>query len=318
LILPSIRCRIETIAEPAGYVAMPTELDTRLKTALDESRLLILGAQVLFGFTFQGIFQELFAQLSLTAKAMQCVALLCLTMSVVFLIVPSMYHRIACQGRSVHRAVHVATKSAGASLLPLTLGLGACAFVVFERLVGLGAATLIAVGLSASGFALLYGLGIALRKPAGPLPPQEETDLKTKIEQLLTEARVIIPGGQALLGFQFVATLTKAFDELPPLAQVIHACGLGFVTLSVLLLMTPAALHRLAYHGEDSAEFFRIGSWLVTAAALPLALGISSDIFVVLYKVSSSLSLALAGAGASTGLFLGAWYAYPLASQRHG
>ncbi|XIA63269.1 hypothetical protein ACFIOY_29350 [Bradyrhizobium sp. TZ2] len=38
---------------------------------------------------------------------------------------------------------------------------------------------------------------------------------ETKIEQLLTEARGIMPGGQALLGFQFVATLTKAFETLP-------------------------------------------------------------------------------------------------------
>jgi uncharacterized protein DUF6328 len=150
---------------------MPTELDARLKTALDESRLLILGAQVLFGFTFQGTFQELFEQLSPTAKIKQCVALLLLTISIVFLIVPSLYHQIGCDSRSVHRALHVATRSAGASLLPLTLGLGASAFVVVERLAGFGLGTIIAIGLSAVGLGLLYGLGLALRKPARDLPP---------------------------------------------------------------------------------------------------------------------------------------------------
>jgi len=34
------------------------EIESRLKTALDESRLLILGAQVLFGFQFEAVFQE--------------------------------------------------------------------------------------------------------------------------------------------------------------------------------------------------------------------------------------------------------------------
>ena len=34
------------------------DLDQKLKTALDESRLLILGAQVLFGFAFQAVFQD--------------------------------------------------------------------------------------------------------------------------------------------------------------------------------------------------------------------------------------------------------------------
>jgi hypothetical protein len=38
------------------------DLDKKLKTALDESRLLILGAQVLFGFLFQAVFQDPFKE----------------------------------------------------------------------------------------------------------------------------------------------------------------------------------------------------------------------------------------------------------------
>ena len=125
-----------------------------------------------------------------------------------------------------------------------------------------------------------------MRKRRKALPPESETSLKTKIEQLLTEARVIIPGGQALLGFQFVATLTKAFDNLPDEMKWLHAAALAAVALSVLLLMTPAALHRLAFHGEDDPQFFEIGSRLVVAAAFPLALGISADVAVVAYKIT--------------------------------
>jgi hypothetical protein len=40
-----------------------------------------------------------------------------LTTTVAFLIVPSMYHQISCQGRSAHRVLHVATGWAAASLL---------------------------------------------------------------------------------------------------------------------------------------------------------------------------------------------------------
>jgi ketosteroid isomerase-like protein len=75
---------------------------------------------------------------------------------------------------------------------------------------------------------------------------------------MLTEARVIIPGGQSLLGFQFVYTFTRSFKELPLSIQYLHAAGLCAVALSVLLLMTPAALHRIAFHGEDDASFFKI------------------------------------------------------------
>jgi hypothetical protein len=39
---------------------MAMNVESRLKTALDESRLLILGAQVLFGFQFEAVFQDRF------------------------------------------------------------------------------------------------------------------------------------------------------------------------------------------------------------------------------------------------------------------
>jgi hypothetical protein len=230
---------------------MTKEVDAKLKTALDESRLLILGAQVLFGFAFQAAFQELFAQIDTEGRAAQLVArLLCL--SVAFLIEPSLYHQIACRGRTLHRSLGIATSFAGLSLLPLTLGLGAS--VVFERFAGKEAGLTFGGLLAATGLTLLYGLGFALRKERKALPPESETSLKTKIEQLLTEARVIIPGGQALLGFQFVGTLTKSFESLPLEIKWVHAAALAAVALSVLLLMTPAALHRLAFHGEDDPQ----------------------------------------------------------------
>jgi hypothetical protein len=154
-----------------------------------------------------------------------------------------------------------------------------------------------------------------LRKERKPLPPESETQLKTKIEQLLTEARVIIPGGQALLGFQFVATLTKSFEKLPEEMKWLHFAGLAAVALSVLLLMTPAAVHRLGFHGEDHPQFFQIGSRLVIASALPLALGISADIAVVVYKITETGAISLTIASAAAAIFIIAWYVYPLIAR---
>lgn len=74
--------------------------------------------------------------------------------------------------------------------------------------------------------AFLYGLGFALKRNRTKQMREisKSTPLKTKIEQMLTEARVIIPGGQALLGFQLIETLTKAFNELP--FKYVHCVGL--------------------------------------------------------------------------------------------
>jgi len=100
---------------------------------------------------------------------------------------------------------------------------------------------------------------------------------------------VIIPGGQALLGFQFIATLSRAFAELPSAAQIGHAAGLCAVALAVTLLMTPAAIHRIAFEGEDSGQFYRIASRIVIAATLPLAAGIAVDVGVVFLDRNAKL-----------------------------
>lgn len=296
---------------------MSGALESKLKTAMDESRLLILGAQVLFGFQFQAAFQELFEEVGGTGRAVHCASLALLLITIGSLIAPALIHQIVYGGESRRGALEAATALAGASLLPLTFGLGCSAFVVFDRMSGRSTAIAIGITFTAVGLGLLYGLGMYLRRGAKKMPPEERTTpLKTKIEQLLTEARVMIPGGQALLGFQFVATLTKPFAQLPGGVQSIHAAGLCAVALAVLLLMTPAALHRLAFHGENDEDFFRAGSRLVIAAALPLALGISADVFVVYYKVSDSLSVA-AGAGiVALCVLLEFWYGYPAWRKR--
>jgi Family of unknown function (DUF6328) len=40
------------------FAAMSEKVDRKLKTALDETRLLILGVQILLGFEFQCVFQD--------------------------------------------------------------------------------------------------------------------------------------------------------------------------------------------------------------------------------------------------------------------
>jgi hypothetical protein len=238
---------------------------------------------------------------------------LLLVISVGLLIAPSLFHQIIFEGEHRPGVITAATALAGASLLPLTIGLGTAAFVVFERLFGHNFGIAAGACFTAVALALLYGLGLSLRQERRlPMPKQEHrTSLTSKIEQMLTEARVIIPGAQALLGFQLVAALTKAFDELPAAFKYIHCAGLCAVALSVVLLMTPAAVHRIGFGGDDDPAFFRIGSRLVIAGSIPLAAGIAADVAVVFFKATGSANLA-AGAGvASLAALLGFWLLLP-------
>lgn len=290
------------------------DVESRLKTALDESRLLILGAQVLFGFQFEAVFQERFPDISDTARHMHGAGLVLILISISLLIAPSLFHQIVFAGNSQPGAIEMATMLAGISLLPLTVGLGISAFVALEHVFGRAFAIAAGSSFTAVGLMLLYGVGFALRRDRKTEMQEtsNKTTLKSKIEQMLTEARVIIPGGQALLGFQLIATLTKAYNELPALFKYIHCAALCAVALAVILLMTPAAVHRLGFQGEDDPEFFNLGSRLVIAASIPLAIGISADIAVVFFKTTDDTAIALGAGALALVSLLAFWLVYPI------
>ena len=51
------------------------ELKDKIQTGLDETRILVLGAQVLIGFQFRSVFEKAFEQLPRDSQALQLVAL---------------------------------------------------------------------------------------------------------------------------------------------------------------------------------------------------------------------------------------------------
>ena len=128
---------------------------------------------------------------------------------------PSMTHQIAYRGEDRNGALRVASTCAGLAMVPMTLGLGATTFVVFESVFNRNVGVVAGVAFAIVAFSFLYALGLILRiGHKGRMPLSEkQTSLKNKIEQLLTEARVIIPGAQALLGFQFIVVFVRSLPS---------------------------------------------------------------------------------------------------------
>ena len=141
-------------------------------------------------------------------------------------------------------------------------------------------------------------------------------DLHTRIDQMLTEARVILPGVQAMLGFQLIVVMSEAFERLPDFYRDLHLAGLALTAVSTALLLAPAAIHRLAFNGEDDSRFHTIGTRFITAALVPLAMAISVEICVGAWKLTED-GVGSAVAGVLTLLLmLGAWYLVPLAMRK--
>ena len=150
---------------------------------------------------------------------------------------------------------------------------------------------------------------------------QQETPLDVRIEQMLTEARVLIPGAQALFGFQLAVLLTDGFAQLPASSKAVHTAALCCIALAVILLMAPAAFHRITFGGQDTEEFHRLGSGLIIASALPLAAGIAADLYVAVAKALDSSAIGIVLALMAAAILLSLWFIFPLilrASTRHG
>lgn len=292
---------------------MSSALDKKVKTALNETRLLILGAQVLLGFQFQAFFQDGFSDVGPVSKFMCLAGLASAILAIAFLVVPSMEHRLLEKGHSSTRLIAATSFYTGLGLAPLALSLTLSAYVVLNRHFGVLAGVIGGLGLGGisafAWFGFEYLIGLA---PEKHFMETTQTPLGTKIEQLLTEARVIIPGAQALFGFQFVAMLTTGFDHLPQASKVVHALALGLIAMNIVLLMMPAALHRLSYGGEDSKGFLRIGSAPVIAAPMFLAGGIATETYVVLQKVVDDVGESAVGAGLTFLIIVQCWYVLPL------
>lgn len=285
----------------------------RFKTALDELRMLMLGAEILFGFQFNAVFQDGFSDLRPSARWAMLAALLAMAAVIALVITVPSRHRIADGGRVTIPARRFADTIAGLALVPFAASLGLDMFIVLD--VPFGPMVSMVGGAGFTLLAILFWFGAAVVwRPAREMPMTEaHVPLETRIEQMLTEARVILPGAQAMLGFQLIAMMTGAFAELPRASQVVHGCALGAVALAIVALIAPAAIHRLSFEGVASHRFLRIGATLVGAALMPLALGIAGDIYVAGTRISDSTAVGLFAAVAAGLVMAALWYVYPLA-----
>ncbi|OWV97147.1 DUF6328 family protein [Rhizobium sp. R693] len=287
-------------------------LTDKTKTALDELRMLILGAQILLGFQFQAPFQDAFSSLSFLEKGIEVIVLCLMVMIIGLLITPSARHRIVERGEATSGFNGFVTRISLLALAPFALALGLDIGVAVNR--GLGLTAGVAAGLLGGLAAIGLWYGPLLRDGKGDLSmatSDEKTPTVAKIDYVLTEARVVLPGAQALLGFQLAIVLTSGFADLSTSAKAFHCVALGAVALATILLVTPAAYHRIVYDGSNVAEFYHIASRFLLAATVFLALGLTADVHVVIGKVTQSQVFANATAAVAALMLFGFWHLWP-------
>ncbi|HEV7674192.1 MAG TPA: DUF6328 family protein [Candidatus Angelobacter sp.] len=294
------------------------KLTDAVDNAFSEARMLLLGGQVLLGFSYRICFEDKFEQIARSAQLAEVVGLGVMTSVLGWLIWPAAFHQLKEHGRMTASIHSFTTTVLDWALLPLALGLGLTLYTVATAL-DLPYAPMIGAAAGIFAIAVWYGWSRAGRNPgakqkvAKELAEQEKKnrekpDLSDRIKKVLLECRMALPGAQAFLGFQFAIVFTQGFEKLPRPWQLIHFASLLATTISTVLLITPAAYHRIHEAGEDTEHFHKIAGRLLLAALVFLGPGMAGDLFLVIAKVTQSPGMAGAIAGFLLLAFYSLWF----------
>ncbi len=175
-----------------------TALEDKVENALNETRMLILGAQVLLGFEFQSTFQPVYEPLPSSVQEVKVVSLTLMLLAVGLLIAPGAFHEIVERGDDSPRVTQVTSQIASLALLPFALGIGLDVYVASHVVLSPGAA--LAAGFGTAAFALVFWYGL-------------EWVWRTRRSVVRTDARRAVAG-------QFSSRSMMAALAMPPPSQM--------------------------------------------------------------------------------------------------
>ena len=152
------------------------------------------------------------------------------------------------------------------------------------------------------------------------MQPAEKQIYRETLEEEAThttdEARMLLPGVQAVLGFQLVAVTNQRFVLFTPVEQALYLAAFLLLALAMGLIMAPAAYHRQAERGKVTRRFVDLSSMLLTLAMVPLIAAFCLDAYLVARLILEERTMSAIVAGIVAIVLAGLWYGLPAICRR--
>jgi hypothetical protein len=146
----------------------------------------------------------------------------------------------------------------------------------------------------------------------GPPAREEQLSLDKAATHLLEECRMVLPGIQALLGFQMIAVFSQRFaTALTRTEQRLHLAAILLVVSAIILVMAPAAYHRHAEPRAVSEQFVRVSSRFLLSSMVPLGFATSFEVYLVGRVVLNDVLAASVIAACVIGATFVVWWVLP-------
>jgi len=144
-------------------------------------------------------------------------------------------------------------------------------------------------------------------------PETEQVKLSDAASFLLEECRMVLPGIQAIFGFQLIAVFNQRFPDLNEYEQALHFIAMTCDALAIAMVMCPAAYHRRRMPFEVTRQFIRNSSRLLMGSMIPLGLGIAADYYIIARLVFEDTARSWLALAAVTlfGVLSFFWFVFP-------
>ncbi len=148
---------------------------------------------------------------------------------------------------------------------------------------------------------------------------REELPLDKAASLVLDESRMILPGIQALFGFQLIAVFSTTFTEkLNVFEQRLHLLAILLIVLATMIILTQAMYHRQTSEKEVAEEFIRVASRLLLISMFPIVASISIEFYLISRVILNNVIWALLITLVVLTMFLTLWIGLPrIEALRH-
>jgi hypothetical protein len=148
---------------------------------------------------------------------------------------------------------------------------------------------------------------------------EKKESLNDEVEQILEEARMVLPGLQALFGFQLIAVFNERFShDLADPQKRLHLAAVVLTAIAIGLIMAPAAYHRHAERDRVSRYFANYASSLITVAMAPLAVALSIEVTLVSALITENSFISWTIGCVLLTFLTWLWFVFPAYRKRAG
>jgi len=146
----------------------------------------------------------------------------------------------------------------------------------------------------------------------------EDLPLSKAVQYLLEECRTVLPGIQALFGFQLITVFNSNFTEkLTTTQQRWHLAAIALLAIAIALIMAPAAYHRQTGPLQVSRALVQLATRMLLASMIPLALSVCIDFYLVTGLIVKGWIVPVL-VSVMFVVYMTLWFVLPNLPARHG